>query len=133
MTVPYGMLRRKILPKRSWSVLATCESAGLSSSSTLSSFVRPITVLLPLDRERFPGGRVVRPLLQEQDVPPAPGSPSPMSDESGASMSVGFSRAVDEAGQVAIVLVGPARSLVGNRGEAGQRGNRRARDVEDTS
>ncbi len=43
VTVPYGMLRRKILPNSSWSVLATCESAGLSCSSTLSSFTRPIT------------------------------------------------------------------------------------------
>jgi hypothetical protein len=43
VTVPYGVFRRKIFPKRSWSVLATCESEGLPSSSTLSSFRRPMT------------------------------------------------------------------------------------------
>src|SRR5947209_1550177 len=40
VTVPYGMLRRKIFPNVSWSVLATCESAGLSSSSRLSGLRR---------------------------------------------------------------------------------------------
>src|SRR6266511_4486838 len=37
------MFRRKIFPKRSWSVLATCESGRLCSSSTLSLFLRPMT------------------------------------------------------------------------------------------
>ena len=39
------------------------------SSSTLSSFVRPITASCSLDRQRLPLGGLVLPLLQQQDRP----------------------------------------------------------------
>ena len=46
-------------------------------------------------------------------LPPAPGPPSGNGATSGASIRVGVLGAVDEAGQVAVVSVGPARGLVG--------------------
>ena len=46
-------------------------------------------LLLLRDRERLPGGRVVAPLLQEQDLPPAPGRPSGIVAISGASIRSG--------------------------------------------
>src|SRR5207253_11324261 len=43
VTVPYGMLRRKTSPNRSWSVREMCESGGCGSSSVLSALARPMT------------------------------------------------------------------------------------------
>ena len=67
VTVPYGMLRRKMWPKVSWSVLRDVRVGGLVVELDAVG-LRPADHLLLLgDRQRLPGGRVVRPLLQQQD------------------------------------------------------------------
>ena len=91
VTVPYGMLRRKMCPKRSWSVLATCESSGLSSSSTLSSFLRPITSSCSATGSDSHAAASCSHFCSSRIVPPSPGLPSGTSTNPGASISVGFS------------------------------------------
>ena len=64
----------------------------MSSSSTLSGFVRPDHALLLVDRRATPTRRAsCDPLLQQQDGAARAGPPSGMSATSGASISVGFS------------------------------------------
>ena len=119
-------------PKRSWSVLATSEFVGLLLELDAVELGPADHALLLGDRKRLPGGRIVDPLLQEQHGAAGPWRPLwERGTSPGASISVGFSLAVDEAGQVAVVLVGPARRLLLNRGEPCERGDRRARRVED--
>src|SRR6266550_4210778 len=67
------MFRRKILPKRSWSVLATWESGGLSSSSTLSGFVRPITRSCSATGSDSHRAASWAHFFRSRIVPPAPG------------------------------------------------------------
>src|SRR5436309_191375 len=76
VTVPCGVFRRKILPKRSWSVLATCDSSGLSSSSTLSSFVRPIACSCSASERDSHAAASCAHFCRSKTVPPAPGLPS---------------------------------------------------------
>src|SRR3954470_13822708 len=114
VTVPYGMLRRKMWPKSSWSVRATCESSGRGSSSTLSSFVRPMTASCPATGSDSQVGGQVLPLLQQQDRPAR--AAVTLRHEHGR-RRVDERRvlaAVDEAGQVAVVLVRPAGRLLGD-------------------
>ena len=72
---------------------------------------------LSLYRKRLPLGRIVNPLLQQQNG--SAGAGLSLFDErsSGASIRLGFSDPSMKPGQVTIMLIGPARRLVGDRGE----------------
>jgi len=77
----------------------------------------PHYLLLPGDRQRLPRGHVVGPFLQEEDRPS--GTRAAVGDQRDVRSidQGGVLGAVDEAGQVAIVPVGPARRLFGHRGQ----------------
>ena len=77
-------------------------------------------LLLLVDGESFPLGDVVLPLLQQEDG--AGGARNAFGEQgvAGGVEQGGVLGAVDEAGEVAIVLVGPARGFFDEGGEAGE-------------
>ena len=131
VTVPYGMLRRKMWPKRSWSVLATCESSGLSRARCCRASSARSPAPARCDRKRLPRRGVVLPLLQQQDRAALAGLPVGHERDLRRLDQRRVLGAVDEAGEVAVVLVGPARRLVRDRGDGRERRDRRPRRVED--
>ncbi len=86
---------------------------------------------LLLDRQRLPGGGVVLPLLQEQDRAAGPGRAFGDEGDPRRVDQRGVLGPVDEAGQIQVVPVGPARGLLGDRRPNSERGDRLARRVED--
>src|SRR6266480_4138034 len=104
MTVPYGVFRRKILPNTSWSVRATWESSGLSSSSMLSRKRRPITC-----SRRSTGSEVhvAASFLQEEDRAPRAGVPIGNEHDVGGIDECWVLGAVDEPREVEVVVVRP--------------------------
>lgn len=131
MTVPYGMLRRKILPKRSWSVLPTCDSRALSSSSTLSAFLRPMTASCRATDSDSHATASWGPFLEQEDRPTRSRAPRwDQSDVRGVDQR-GILGPVDEAGEITVMLVGPARGLLRDRGRIVELGDRLTRDLED--
>ena len=92
VTVPYGMLRRKILPKRSWSVLGDVRVGGLVLELDAVELRPPHRQLLLAVRAAPPTRRAsCSHFCSSRTVPPAPGLPSGTSTSPGASISVGFS------------------------------------------
>src|SRR5438876_8812103 len=67
--------------------------------------------------ERFPGGRVVRPLLQKEDRPSRSWHSLGYEDQLRGIDQSGILGSVDEAGQIEIVSVRPARGLFDNRSQ----------------
>src|SRR5207249_5350689 len=71
--------------------------------------------LLSLDGKRFPCGGIVNPLLQEQDRASSSGTALRNEDQARRIVQRRILGSIDEAGQIAIVAVGPARGFGGNR------------------
>jgi hypothetical protein len=91
----------------------------------------PHHVLLPLDREGLPRGRVVDPLLEQEDRAAGTGTAFGDQRHVGRVDQARVLGAVDEPGQIPVVPVRPARRLLRDGGEAVELGDRGARGVED--
>ena len=90
-SVPYAMLRRKILPNSSWSVRATCEVGGRGSSSALSAFRRPMIASCAATGSASQAIASCSHCWSSRIEPPSPGEPGGTSATAVASTSVGFS------------------------------------------
>ena len=115
------MLRRKIFPKSSWSVRATCDAGGIGSSSALSALRRPMIDFLRGDRQLLPADGVVLPLLEQQDRAALAGLAGRDERDVGRLDQRRVLGAVDEAGEVQIVVVRPADDLVGEPSRTARR------------
>jgi hypothetical protein len=82
--------------------------------------------LLADDRKRFPRDRIVHPLLQQQDRAPGSGTSAGNEDEFRRIDQRRILGPVDEAREVEVVLIGPARCLFDERSEPCDSGDRGA-------
>ena len=124
------MFRRKILPNRSWSVLATCDVSGLGSSSSLSSLPATDHLFLLGGREGDPCRCVVLPLLEQEDAAAlARGARLDGRDRCRLDQRRVLA-AVDETGQIQIAVVRPADRLMDERRVRSQCSDDAKRDVE---
>ena len=90
-------------------------SAGFGSSSALSAFRRPMTASWVCDRQRLPADASCSHCWSSRTAPPSPGAPGGTSDD-GRRLDEGrVLGAVDEPGQVEVVVVRPADDLVRER------------------
>jgi hypothetical protein len=108
-----------------------CELPGLCSSSVESSLVLTHGGLLRRDGQGLPRLDVVCPALQQQHGPSRARLAWRDERDLGRAGEARVLRPVDEAGQVAVVAVGPARGLDRHRGDRRERRDRAAGLVED--